>query len=330
MTDEAEIRSDHEDMRDAVRAALHQHSETSPVESAPTGASPDAPEHSEALDMAEQVAAQLAETDLQRETGQQRDQRGRFAKATSDAPNGSFGPPTSWSADAKAAWQNLAPEVQAAISKREGEMAKGFEQYRNRSQSNDELEQVLAPHRQTYAQLGFQSDSQAIRHLFEINQAFQTAPAATAFRIISAMPAGEQQRLREALNGGSPQYTPDQFKRAVQQQAEQLAHEMVARHRVADFERNAPSDWAEVKPLAWAALQQGLAADLSQAYDVVTAPARRAAEQAAKLDRKTKAANASLNGAPHGVSTSQPPRSNGKGSFRDVADDVRAAIGSLS
>jgi hypothetical protein len=313
--------SDREHLLNSVREAMSQHADDAPVEQ----------EQAEAVDMGEQIAAQINQDEVRRDepAGPVRDNRGRFARATSDASNDTFGPPTSWSADAKAAWQNLAPEVQAAISKREGEVERGFNEYRNRSQSNDELEQVLAPHRQTYAQLGFHSDSQAIRHLFEINQAFQTAPAATAFRIIQAMPADQQQQLRQALNGGQPNYSPAQFQQAVQQKAQELAQAWLAQHQLREFESRAPAEYDQVKPLMFALLQNGLATDLKSAYDLAMKPARTATEQAAKLDRKTKAANASLNGAPHGMAASQPPRSSGKGTFGDVAADVRAAINSL-
>jgi hypothetical protein len=314
--------SDREHLLNSVREAMSQHADDAPVEQ----------EQAEAADMGEQIAAQISQDEIRRDepAGPARDNRGRFARATSDASSDTVGPPTSWSAESKAEWERLPTHVQQAIAKREDEVSRGFEEYRSRAQPSADIEAVLGPRRQTYQQLGFQNDAAAVKHLFEMNDAFQVAPAATAFRIIQAMPADQQQQLRQALNGGGPQYTPDQFRQAVQKQAEQLAHQMVARYRVADFERNAPPDWAEVKPLAWAALQQGLVADLHQAYDVVTAPARRAAEQAAKIDRKTKAANASLNGAAYGVSAESPPKSNGKGTFGDVAADVRAAMAALS
>ena len=80
-----------------------------------------------------------------------------------------------------------------------------------------------------------------------------------------------------------------------------------------------------------AAVTNGLAHDPWSAYQVVTAPARRAAESAAKVNRKMAAANASLSGAPHGTPASAP-RSNGSshGKFGDIADDVRAAMAALS
>jgi hypothetical protein len=314
------IDSDREHLLNSVRDAMSQHADTSPEH-----------EPAEAVDMGERIAAQINQDEVRRDepAGPVRDNRGRFARATSDASNDTFGPPTSWSADAKAAWQNLAPEVQAAISKREGEVERGFNEYRNRSQSNDELEQVLAPHRQTYAQLGFHSDSQAIRHLFEINQAFQTAPAATAFRIIQAMPADQQQQLRQALNGGQPQQSPAQFQQAVYQKAQELAQTWLAQHQVREFERAAPPDYPQVKPLMSAAIANGLASDPHSAYQLVTEPARRATEQAAKINRKIAATNGTLNGAPYGVSSAPPKNGGGGGKFTDVAADVRAAIQSL-
>jgi hypothetical protein len=167
---------------------------------------------------------------------------------------------------------------------------------------------------------------QHVKHLFEINDAFQAAPAATALRIISAMPADQQQRLREALNG--EQHSPAQFQQAVQQKAQELAQTWLAQHQLREFESKAPTGYDQVKPLMFALLQNGLATDLKSAYDLAMKPARTATEQTARLDRKTKAANASLNGAPHGVSAS-PPKNGGGGKFTDVAADVRAAVASL-
>jgi hypothetical protein len=308
------IDDDREHLLNSVREALHAH--TDPAEQEPA---------QEAIQIGEQVAQLLNAEDRQRE-GPERDALGRLA---SDASEPSFGPPTSWTAEAKVAWQNLAPELQAAIALREKQVEDGFKVHRDRSQSSAEIESVLAPRRATYSQLGFANDAAAVKHLFEINDAFQTAPAATAFRIIQAMPADQQQQLRQALNGGQPNYSPAQFQQAVQQKAQELAQAWLAQHQLREFESRAPAEYDQVKPLMFALLQNGLATDLKSAYDLAMKPARTATEQAAKLDRKTKAANASLNGAPHGMAASQPPRSSGKGTFGDVAADVRAAINSL-
>jgi hypothetical protein len=317
---ETEVDSDREHLLNSVRDALSQHAETSPEQ-----------EPAEAVDMGEQIAAQINRDEVRRDetAGPVRDNRGRFARATSDASIDTFGPPTSWSAEAKAAWQNLAPEVQAAIGKREGEVERGFNEYRNRSQSNDELEQVLAPHRQTYAQLGFHSDSQAIRHLFEINQAFQTAPAATAFRIIQAMPAAEKERLREALNGGQPQHSPAQFEQAVFQKAQELAQTWLSRHQIKEFQEKSPEQYAQYKDIMASLLANGVARDLDDALRIASRPAREAEQRAARVNSKIAAANASLNGAPHGVSASPPKNGGGGGKFTDVAADVRAAVAAL-
>jgi hypothetical protein len=316
MTDETELQSDHEEMREAVRAALHLHSEASLVEPVRSGASNDTPEQSEALDMAEQVTAQLAETELHRKA------------AISDESEPSFGPPTSWSAESKAEWERLPPHVQAAIAKREDEVARGFDEYRNRSQQTGELEAILAPRRESYQRHGFTSDAQALNHLFTLNDAFERAPAATIVRIAQALPPDQQQQLRQAFG---QQFTPGQFQTAVQQQAQELAQTWLAQHQLREFERNAPSDYPEVKPVMAAIIQNGLAGDLRSAYEIATRPTSRAAEHAARVDRKLKAASASLNGHPHGLSSETPSsRRTGKGSFGDVADDVRAAMSALS
>ena len=59
---------------------------------------------------------------------------------------------------------------------------------------------------------------------------------------------------------------------------------------------------------------------------------KRLQAQAAKADKKVKAANASLSGAPHGTPATTPASKTGvnRGKFGDVADDVRAAIAALN
>jgi hypothetical protein len=316
----AAIDSDREHLLNSVREAMHTHAEPVEQETA-----------QEAVQLGDEIAQQLNAEDRHQEPGQQRDQRGRFARVENSNASGetTLTPPTSWSAESKAEWERLPPHVQQAIAKRESEVERGFNEYRNRSQPSAEIESVLAPRRATYSQFGFANDAAAVKHLFDINDSFQAAPAATALRIISAMQPADQQRLRDALNGGQPNYSPAQFQQAVHQKAQELAQAWLAQHQVREFERAAPPDYPQVKPLMSAVIANGLASDPHSAYQLVTEPARRATEQAAKINRKIAATNGTLNGAPYGVSSAPPKNGGGGGKFTDVAADVRAAIQSL-
>jgi hypothetical protein len=329
---------DQADMLDAVRSAMETHSEAE--------SSHQAVEHEQrhevadhdqaATEMGLQVAALMNQEERQRseQSKQQRDARGRFAPATSIGEAGfvhetagalhvpeapAAAPPSSWSPEAKALYNDLPQPIRHAIAKREFEIGKGFQDYRDRTERHAEIESVIAPHRQTFQRNGMKSDAEAINHVLR----FSNPLGAIQFLM-------SQAGIRPDQLGG-PQINQENFNSAVRQQAAALAQDMFARWQIQEFERNAPADYSHVKPLMAAAITNGLAQDLHSAYRVVTEPARRAAGEAAHVNRKMAAANASLNGAPHGVAAT-PPRSNGRssnGKFGDIADDVRAAMASL-
>ncbi|MBM3273536.1 MAG: hypothetical protein FJZ00_00175 [Candidatus Sericytochromatia bacterium] len=62
-------------------------------------------------------------------------------EAASSAPT----MPTSWSADAKAAWASLPPAVQMAVSKREAEVSAGFKSYSEKVREFDPVLQAIQP-----------------------------------------------------------------------------------------------------------------------------------------------------------------------------------------
>jgi hypothetical protein len=348
---EAPETDDHADMLDAVRSAMETHSEAEsshqPVEHEQLHEGAD---HARAAtEMGLQVAALMNQEERQRgdQSKQQRDARGRFSSATSTdvnvagsvhetagalhvpeapaaAPNK---PPSSWSPEAKADWPNLSPAVQQAALKREDEVSRGFQDYRGRSQQHAEIENVIAPRRQRLAQFGFGSDAQAINHLLTISDGFSSNPIGTLQFLAQQAGIGPEQ-LFPGMHSG-------QQVEALIAQRVQMA---LAQAEVQRFEQKAPEFYGLVRSRMGELLQSGAAATMADAYKQAIAqhPAVQSIEQQRQVrerrERQIRAANASLNGAPHGVSAT-PPRSNGRssnGKFGDIADDVRAAMASLS
>src|SRR6185369_2159928 len=65
-------------------------------------------------------------------------------------PTGAVPPPETWSAPAKAQWAALPPEIQAEVTKREGEMMAGLQSYAPRARVGDAFAQIVAPFAETY------------------------------------------------------------------------------------------------------------------------------------------------------------------------------------
>jgi hypothetical protein len=240
------------------------------------------------------------------------------------------GPPSSWSAEAKAQFNELPPAVQAAIAKREGEISNGFSQYRDRTQSAAQIEQMMAPRRQAFQQYGMKSDAEAIERLLLVSDGMATNPSGTLAFLAQQFGVAPHQVFSNMQSGPSQ----DQIEQFVQQRIETA----LAQTEVQRFESRAPEHYGLVKGLMAQLLQQGAAASMQDAYRQACEhhPAVQSIEQQRQVrerrERQIRAANASLSGAPHGVSAT-PPRSNGRssnGKFGDIADDVRAAMASLS
>jgi len=331
--------SEHDDMISAVRASVEQLS-NEPEKAAPETAAPEKVEES---------ASERA-----------RDEKGRFvasepaeqpeikAPETPEAPKEvpsnvpSLKPPTSWPAEAKNEFVKLPPAVQQAVLKREDEMANGSKQYSEERQRLRSLEGIIAPRREYYQRFGFKNDVEAINHLFTLSDSMERDPAGTIahlarhYGVDLTKPSGQQPQ----------QIQPQQQPVNIQEQVSEAVAMQFAKMTVQEFEQNAPEHYQDVKPLMTLLLEKGQASDLQDAYDKAVwmnpdirtkmLEAQRAkeqqelvAKQATKVQQKVKAANASLNGAPHGVPSTAPKPAGAKGQFGDVADDVRAAISSL-
>ena len=108
-------------------------------------------------------------------SGAQKDAAARAASTetpkpeTNAPPEGSkpVGPPSGWSKEAKAIWDQLPQAVRDDAVRRETEVAKGFDEYRTKTAQLSEISQVLEPLKSVLQQNGIQSDAQAVRRLVE-------------------------------------------------------------------------------------------------------------------------------------------------------------------
>ena len=83
------------------------------------------------------------------------------------------GPPSGWSKEAQALWDQLPPAVKADAVRREAEVAKGFEEYRGKTAQLQEITQALDPIRPILQQNGIQSDAAAVKQLLQWEGSFR-------------------------------------------------------------------------------------------------------------------------------------------------------------
>lgn len=80
--------------------------------------------------------------------------------------------PTAWTADAKKAWAELPPQVQAAVTKREQDVEKGIKSLKDQY---SELDKAIAPHKEAIQKFG-KTPGQAVEQLFAWFQALAQNP----------------------------------------------------------------------------------------------------------------------------------------------------------
>ncbi len=89
------------------------------------------------------------------------------------------GPPSGWSKEAQALWDQLPPAVRADAVRREAEVAKGFDEYRGKTAQLQEISQALEPLRPVLQQNGIQNDVQAVKRLLEWEGSFRNPQTRT-------------------------------------------------------------------------------------------------------------------------------------------------------
>jgi hypothetical protein len=117
------------------------------------------------------------------------------------------GPPDAWkSRELQPLWQGLAPAVQAAITKRETDMAKGVEQLKARYQ---ELDGAVNPYRDNIKRFGF-TEAQAVDQLFKWQMALAGPDKVRAFVALMQSHGVDPATFAAALQGAQQGATPQQ------------------------------------------------------------------------------------------------------------------------
>jgi hypothetical protein len=304
---------DNEHLFESVRSAIHSHGGE-----APDGYEPQQHEHEPASDhtvdqhevnaaAAEQVAALLAQPE-QTERKQGRDAKGRFASAAAASVDQPVGPPTSWSPEAKADWDRMSPAQQQAVLKRESEMQSGRAQWQDEQSRLRDIEQVMAPRREMYQRMGVRNDSEAIAYIFNLAESYDRNPVGFLAHSLS----GTQMSREQAVEMANMLYQ----RAGVDPRS--LGHGPSPQH-------------LEQLKAAW--VQESLPHVQRYVAEQVQAALRQAEEQRHAQERvrqKSRAANASLNGAPYGSNVTPIRKSSDTGSFGEIQDAVRQAMYSHS
>ncbi len=305
-----------------------------------------------------------------------RDERGRFAaQAKSDAPDApsALAPaenapvavpaevpaaqqpvqdalaqaPSSWNAEAKAAWQALPPQVRQQALKREEDFHKGIEQYRQAANFGSGVYRAIQPHLQQIQDAGATPEV-AIATLLKAEQTLRYGSMAQKRDAIGRMiqQYGITFDDSEPASGMDPQQILSQLPQMVRQtlaQERETWEVQQARNEVETFARSQDkyglmNDWTQspdgqpfspFRELMRSAIQSGLAQDLKSAYEVAARAHPKSFErlnaeqqEAKEKERKEREAQrvaqaraaSSVNVRPRGVLPAASP----KGSMEDT------------
>lgn len=269
------------------------------------------------------------------------------------------GPPSGWSKEAQALWESLPPAVKADAVRREAEVAKGFDEYRNKTAQLSEISQALEPLKPILQQSGIQTEAQAVKRLLEWEgsfrnpqtrmQAFQNlaqtygVDLSTLVQNPSPAPSSAQE-IPEPLRPVIDQFGNEvqgvrRDVSAVQQELQTLRNERVEAE-LRNFAKDKPH-FDKVRELMGKLMSAGAAQDLEGAYHQATKihpevsaaiEAERAAKAASDLakanaEKAAKARQAAIS--PGQRSPSVMPTNSAKGKTSSVRDTLLNSIGEL-
>ena len=282
-----------------------------------------------------------------------RDQTGKFSKIdqaetqVSTAPTEvktveANTPPTSWSAEAKAAWSTLPPNLQAEIARREAEVHKGFTKQDDERSFGKLMKDVVTPYLAIIQAEGGTPD-RAVKDLLNTAYLLRTAPVAQKAALIAqtAQQFGVPLEMLTQSQQGQAQVPPivaelqrqiDELRQGRQQQE----HALLANEITAFSSEPGHEHFEAVKAHMAALLQSGLAQGLKDAYDQavwaqpdlrstllaqqqLTAEEQRKAEQRAAA-QKARTVGSSVSGGP---GSGSPANVNAE---RSLADELRANL----
>ena len=323
--------TDTDNIADDIRAAIATNSDPDPVE---------------ASTVAPVEAAESTET---AETASNRGVDGKFVAKTPEAaqdtteqpktvetPQESIRPPASWSAQAKSDFAALPPHIQREVSKREGDIDKGFRERAEQIKRYEPLEAVIAPHRQKWSVAGV-DEATAVKQLLAASDWLDRDPTQALTHLarqygVNIASLGQGANPQPGGDAGQPQAQPD----PVASRIEALERQLVERDnqtyqtQIETFAADPANLYFDnVKPAMAALLKTGTVETLSEAYeraiwaDPTIRPIllqQQAAPKPADPNRAAKArlASVSVTGSP---GNGPLPTSTGT-----IEDDVRLAI----
>lgn len=308
-------------IRDALNAAVKEHAEPKDLVRDPTGkfVPKDAPE---------KVAASKEIPEA------------KTAPSVPDSIPASV--PPVWKKELGDLWETLPPAVKAFAVKREENVAKGIEEYRQKTQ---EIEQIIAPRRVMFQQHGIQSDAQAINSLFAWEESFRKPETRAQAFVNLASSYGFD--LRQFAQASQPAGEQDQnsvistLTQRLEQAEQRLAQtgqrldtvDSVAMQREIQTFATGKEHFEAVKPLMGQLLNGGAANSLDDAYQMalklhpeVSALILKNEQDKAEAERKkaveekaraAAAAGSSVRGVSPRGDVQTKPKPNGSVSVRD-------------
>jgi len=248
--------------------------------------------------------------------------------------------PASWSPAAKATFDNLPPEVQQAVAKREQEIDHGLRRKSEEMKRYEPLEQLIAPHRSKWTMAGMDEVS-AIRTLLAAQDMLETKPAeaiqhlARAYGVnianLSAQPQGQPQA--QPAPDSHPEIAALKQQLQTLQAQVQTAQTAPIVSQIEAFQNDPANLYFEnVRDDMAVLLNNGKAKDLKEAYEMACwmRPDIRPLLQTPQIVRdpaqatRARAAAVSVTGSPANMRVAS---TNATGS---IEDDIRNALSELA
>lgn len=223
----------------------------------------------------------------------ERDDKGRFAKASEAEPSDPPPPeepeaevpsedkpkdrpaPAGWSPAAKEKWAGIDEVVQKEVEKREQDIHKGIEQYKEKAKAFDEFSSVVSPYMATIQAQGV-TPTQAVQKLLGADHLLRTAPPAQRKQVFLQLANhyGVEIEAQEEEAGDpvvsqlqNELYSLKQQVQAYQQESQRASFTPYV-NEVEKFRANPANEHFEtLRPVMAALIESGAAADLQSAYD---------------------------------------------------------------
>lgn len=240
--------------------------------------------------------------------------------------------PSSWRKDAAAAFDALPDVVKNEVLRREGDMHKGLEGYREKAELGRKFESVVAPYMETINKFGVTPDV-AIAELLKVDNLLRTAPPAVKAQKFMALARDYGIDLSQQFDPGTAALQQRMYdlenellqaKQAREQESSQAVNTEIERFAAEPGHEHFEAVRAHMSAL----LQAGAAKDLQDAYDqaVYANPQTRATLLAKQQEEARKEALRKADQARKAASVNVPPRGalNAAGPKQTMDESIRA------